>query len=81
MHQAIQKNSACVEALAYAPPGLLLPVPAHRVRSCSTRSPTMTLARSIALHAAQEPTFPATHKQSGQHPVKLRNIDAREETQ
>ena len=65
MHQALQSQATCVEALQFAPAGLSLPVPAHRVRSCSTRRTTMTLARSIALHAAQKPSSPATHEQSG----------------
>jgi len=64
MHQALQRQLACVEALQFAPAGLSLPVPAHRFRSCSTRRPTMNLARSIALLAAQKPSFPATHEQS-----------------
>jgi len=64
MHQALQNQSASIEALRFAPAGLSLPVPAHRFRSCSTRSPTMNLARSIALHAAQQPSIPATHEQS-----------------
>ena len=79
--QAIQYLSDCVEALQFAPAGLSLPVPAHPVRSYSTRRTTrlgrpaslyllhpcsrMNLARSTALHAAQKPAFPATHEQSG----------------
>ncbi len=62
MYQAIQYFSASVGAFQFAPAGLSLLVPAHRPRSCSTRSPTMTLARSNALHSAQKPTFPATHE-------------------
>jgi len=65
MIQAIQKQLDCIEALGLKPAGPSLPVPAHRSRSCSTRSPTMNLARSIALHTAQKPTFPATHENSG----------------
>jgi len=62
MYQAKQNQRACVEAFQLAPAGLSLPVPAHRARSCSTRRTTMNLARSIALHAAQKPTFPATRE-------------------
>ncbi len=62
MYQAIQNQPACIEALQFAPAGLSLPVPAHRARSYSTRRTTMNLARSIALHAAQKPTFPATRE-------------------
>ncbi len=39
MIQAIQHLSVHVEALQLTPAGLTLPVPAHRARSCSTRSP------------------------------------------
>jgi len=62
MYQAIQYLSAGVEAIQCAPAGLSLPVPAHPVRSCSTRSWAMNLARSDALHAAQKPASPATHE-------------------
>lgn len=62
MYRGIQKQSALNEGLQFAPAGLSLPVSAHRVRSCSTRSPAMNLARSIALHATQEPTLPATRE-------------------
>jgi hypothetical protein len=62
VHQAIQINSTCVRSFEDSPAGLLPPVPAHRIRSCSTRSYTMNLARSTALHAAQKPTIPATHE-------------------
>ncbi len=81
MYQAMQNQRAGFEALKGAPAGLSLPVPAHRARSCSTRRTTrlwhpaslyllhpcsrMNLARSIALHSAQKPIFPATHEQSG----------------
>ena len=60
--QVLQNFSAGVEALQAAPAGLSLSVPANRGRSCSTRNPAMTLARSAALHAAQKPTIPATHE-------------------
>jgi len=62
MSQANHNQLDCIEALQHAPAGLSLSVPAHRVRSCSTRKPAMNLARSDALHAAQNPTFPATHE-------------------
>jgi len=62
MYQAIQYLSDCIEALQFAPAGLSLPVPAHPVRSCSTRNWAMNLARSNALHAAQKPASPATHE-------------------
>ncbi len=78
MYQAMQNQPACFEASQLAPAGLTLPVPAHRIRSCSTRRTTrlgrpaslyllhpcsrMNLARSIALHAAQKPTSPATRE-------------------
>jgi len=39
MIQAVQHLSAHVEGLQLTPAGLSLPVPAHRARSCSTRSP------------------------------------------
>ncbi len=39
MIQAVQHLSDHVEGLQLAPAGLSLPVPAHRVRSCSIRSP------------------------------------------
>jgi hypothetical protein len=39
MKQAIQHFLALVEGLQLTPAGLSLPVPAHRARSCSTRSP------------------------------------------
>jgi hypothetical protein len=39
MIQMIQHLSPRVEALQLTPAGLSLPVPAHRARSCSTRSP------------------------------------------
>jgi hypothetical protein len=39
MIQVDQGFSADFMALWYAPAGLSLPVPAHRARSCSTRSP------------------------------------------
>ena len=60
MYMAIQNQSARVEALQFALAGLSLPVPANRPRSYSTRSPAMNLARSVALHSAQKPIFPAT---------------------
>jgi len=62
LYQAFQYLSDCIEALQFAPAGLSLPVPAHPVRSYSTRRTTMNLARSTALHAAQKPAFPATHE-------------------
>jgi hypothetical protein len=78
LYQAFQYLSDCIEALQFAPAGLSLPVPAHPVRSYSTRRTTrlwhpaslyllhpcsrMNLARSSALHAAQKPAFPATHE-------------------
>jgi len=65
MYQAIQNKMACVEELQFAPAGLSLAVPAHRARSCSTRSPAMNLARLNALHLAQQPTFPATREMFG----------------
>jgi hypothetical protein len=52
----------CIKALQSAPAELSLPVPAHRARSCSTRSPAMNLARSNALYWAQKPTSPATRE-------------------
>jgi hypothetical protein len=39
MFQEDQHLAAQVEGLQLTPAGLSLPVPAHRVRSCSTRSP------------------------------------------
>ena len=39
MIQTVQHISAIVEGLQLTPAGLSLPVPAHRARSCSTRSP------------------------------------------
>jgi len=39
MVQAVQHLSAYVEKLQLTPDELSLPVPVHRVRSCSTRSP------------------------------------------
>ena len=39
MTQADQCFPAVAMALRYAPAGLSLPVPAHRARSCSIRSP------------------------------------------
>ncbi len=88
MYQAVQNQRACVEALQLAPAGLSLAVPAHRGRSCSTRRTTrlwhpaslyllhpcsrMNLTRSIALHAAQKPSFPATHEQSGLKNTEMR---------
>jgi hypothetical protein len=65
VYQVIQDFSACVTAMQFAPAGLSIPVPAHPVRSCSTRSWAMNLARSDALHVAQKPTFPAIHEMSG----------------
>ncbi len=62
VYKLLRSFSACIAVLQFAPAGLSLPVPANRARSCSTRSPTMTLARSIALHAAQKPAFPATRE-------------------
>ncbi len=62
MYQAIQNQLGFVDALQFATAGLSLPVLANRARSCSTRSTTMNLARSIALRATQEPTIPATHE-------------------
>jgi hypothetical protein len=61
-YQVIQEYSVCNAAIQAAPAGLSLPVPAHLVRSCSTRSWAMNFARSDALHAAQKPTFPAIHE-------------------
>ena len=61
-YQAIQYLSEPVEALQSAPAGLPLPVPAHPVRSCPTRSRAMNLARSDVLDAAQKPASPATHE-------------------
>ncbi len=65
VYQALQSFSTCIAAFQFAPVGLLLAVPANRVRSSSTRSRAMNLARSAALHAAQKPTFPSTHEWSG----------------
>ncbi len=65
VYQAIEKPLASVKALQFSPAGLSFPVPAHRGRSCSTRSWAMNLARSAALHSAQKPTIPPTHEQSG----------------
>jgi hypothetical protein len=62
MYKVIQNYSARVAMIQFAPAGLSLPVPAHSVRSRSTRSWAMNLARSDALHAAQKPTFPAIHE-------------------
>jgi len=73
MYQVNQKQSVLVEALLLAPAGLSLPVSAHHARSCSTRSPAMNLARSNALHATREPTFPATRETFG-----LKMIDSHE---
>jgi hypothetical protein len=39
MIQMVAAFSARVEGLQFAPAGLTLPVPAHRARSCSIRSP------------------------------------------
>jgi len=39
MIEVLQHLLAAVEALQLTPAGLTLPVPAHRARSCSTRSP------------------------------------------
>jgi hypothetical protein len=39
MLQQPQHQSVNVEMLQYEPAGLSLPVPAHRARFCSTRSP------------------------------------------
>jgi len=39
MTKVFQYLFAAVEGLRLAPAGLTLPVPAHRARSCSTRSP------------------------------------------
>ena len=39
MIKVLQHLLAVVEALQLTPAGLSLPVPAHRARSCSTRSP------------------------------------------
>ena len=64
MYQASKNFSVGFEALQFAPAGLPLPVPAHRARSSSTRSPAMNLARSIALHSAQKPR-PASCRMSG----------------
>ena len=78
MYQVIKYLSDCVEVLQFVLAGLSLPVPAHPVRSCSTRSRArlwhpaslyllhpcsrMNLARSDALHAAQKLTFPVIHE-------------------
>ncbi len=62
VYQALQSFSTRIAALQFAPAGLSIAVPANRVRSCSTRSRAMNLARSAALHAAQKSTFPATHE-------------------
>ncbi len=39
MNQAVQHLSSYVDALRFTPAGLSLPVPAHRARSRSIRSP------------------------------------------
>jgi hypothetical protein len=39
MIQAVQHSTILVDTLRFTPAGLSLPVPAHRARSCSTRSP------------------------------------------
>ncbi len=62
MYQAMQIRPACIEGPQFSPAGLSLPVGSCSFRSCSTRSDTMNLARSIALRAAQKPTSPATHE-------------------
>ena len=64
MCQALKSISANFVTVQFVPAGLSLPVPAHRERSCSTRSPTMNLARSNALHSAPKPR-PASCRMSG----------------
>jgi len=62
VYRVIEDYSACVAMIQFAPAGLSLPVPAHLVRSCSTRSWAMNFARSDVLHAPQKPSFPAIHE-------------------
>jgi len=65
MIQLVQQLSSELEAFQLAPVGLSHPVPAQRARSCLTRSPAMSLARSNTLHAAQKATVPTTHELFG----------------
>ena len=61
MIQAIQHLSARVEALQLTPAGLTLPVPAHRARSCSTRSPryvSHTIGRAALGTETDSPAHP-----------------------
>jgi len=60
MVQAFQHSLVCVEVLQFAPAGLTLPVPAHRARSCSTRSPR-NVSRTIERAALGTETDSPAH--------------------
>jgi hypothetical protein len=60
MIHMIGQNSVSVDGLQFAPAGLSLPVPAHRARSCSTRSPCY-VSRTIGRAALGTETDSPAH--------------------
>jgi len=63
MSQVALQITALVDASQLAPAGLSLPVPAHRARSCSTRSPCY-VSRTIERAARGTETGSPVHSRN-----------------
>jgi len=63
MIQTVQHSTILVDTLRFAPVGLLLPVPAQRVRSRSTRSPCC-VSRTIERAALGTETNSPAHSRN-----------------